>query len=515
MFKISVSKLQILFVCCGLLLSLGLALHFRLPAALKADVWLDETTVYTMSSGFSFQRLFFINHIDAAHPPLLYFFVRVILYANHFRYIDIHTIRIFFALCSSFAVFPIYFLGQKILKTKIAVFLSLWYAIDPYHVQQGYSMRPYSILQLIFPIACFAIFPEYWNRKWKIIAFNLLFIFLFFWDYASVWLFLSLFSYWLISSILTKKNILFTRIKQLIPFLFLVLLWIPIFLQGFNDALSAEKYVKPNIFKYFLHLSGGLGILDKNYNSIIDSLDAKYLIVFLVIFTANILFLLKKKNISHIFIVFGSLLPMFVAHLFSFTVSPITAHTNHLFTAIIFIFSYGALLQLKRFGILYGLLITFALWSSIQVPFYIYQSKQINTAVSTQEIQNLENFRVFSYGNYFETYYPLKFWMLQKGFQLTKNSQCEFYPSHKLQQVDLSDQKSPFTFSSTNCVFAEDLDSLVQQQPSNENFFIAPASSWYTYEQQLQISSYCPLTAEDFQKLGESLQPTLLKCRKN
>jgi len=187
--------IELFVLTCVFLIAFGLRYYYFL----ERDVWMDEILVYIISSSYDFKSLLLISHWDGAHPPLLYLFTRFILFLNGFKFVSVNHLRIISLAFSSTAVLPVYLFARKIIKSKYALFVPLWYAVSYLQVLVGFQYRPYALMQFFLPIACFSFWEEHWTKK-GILFFNILFIFLFFLDYASIWFFVAFFCHLIINN---------------------------------------------------------------------------------------------------------------------------------------------------------------------------------------------------------------------------------------------------------------------------------------------------------------------------
>ena len=144
-------------------------------------------------------------------------------------------------------MFPLFFAARKFLISSLSAGAAVaWYAVHSFHIQAGYNMRPYALLQFLFPLTLFVFFKKDWNNKFQTLFWNLLFIFLLFWDYAAIWFIAAFF----IFKIVEYKNIK-TFIFFIIEKFWLLLLagpfWLFLFLKSLHSALDLESYIKTDI----------------------------------------------------------------------------------------------------------------------------------------------------------------------------------------------------------------------------------------------------------------------------
>lgn len=291
-----------------------LAFLIRIYFSIYAPAWSDEISVIGVSLQNSFSDLMILNHWDVAHPPLLYIYSRAIHLLNGLEYFPIFFLRIPFALASSLAVIPIFFLGKKFLG-KWGWAPALWYVINLYQVRAGYSMRPYGLLQLMVPIAWLMAYKLPTKSKIEARGINILLIVMFYLDYASIWFLIPMFAYLFLFK--TRKTF-FKILYQLLPLIVAVAIWIPIFIFKLKDAIHLESYLQTDLF---ILAKTQLGLISRSNNNL-------PFIILTILFIIAFLKIIFSKKPEPKMIILLVLIPIIISYLFSIFVSPIMASTN-------------------------------------------------------------------------------------------------------------------------------------------------------------------------------------------
>lgn len=439
------------FLPLALSIIVGIAFFFRFQLSQNSGVWQDETTVYSLASYFPVKDLLVLNHWDKAHPPLLYIFFRVILVLHNLQPIPIQTIRIVFVVFSSLAVIPLFLISRKWLKNDYsALFVVLWYALSSFHVRSGYSARPYSILQFFLPIAFFAFDLEKFKSKKAFFLWNVLFVFLFYWDYASLWFFLCFFAYKLIAGHKKLFQTIVTQIKMFWPFFLGVMIWIPIFVKSYVKAVDLENYLKPKIF-VDLYDMAFFNFQEINIFERVEPVNWGFMLtIVLFIFAYQHRQNLKKALLLTIFFV----VPPFLAFVYGFLHSPILTQRNHIFSALSLLILLGFATKPKPYGMIFGAIISFVFLVALITHTVPLQFRETEVAISPEVLEQIKAQQTVTVTTMergdTELHHALLYALLQNGLRPTTGFLYNFENQGKIigtmvfnldDEVDISVQK--------------------------------------------------------------------------
>jgi len=477
-----------------LLVTFLMALLLRSNSGLRSEAFIDEASVYTIASGYDFKHLALMQHWDVAHPPLLYIFARAAVLLNKGNFVDIHLIRIPFVFFSSLAVFSLYILAKKILRSNMALFIPLWYAIHPFQILNGYGMRPYPILQLLFPIAFFALFDESWNKKWKVIAINLLFIFLFYWDYSSIWFFMIFFGYLFIANFSQPKKI-FNNLIQLSPFLISVFIWLPIFFSRLDDALNLANYIKPDLVRFFLTFTGLHlpQIIRGNYNSLF------FILLLLILFCNTWVSVVIKPYKNYLIALSALGIPM-IAFMIGIVIGPLLLARNHIFTSLMYFIVFSPLLILKK-GYVYGLIISVFLVFNVVLSIQSYSLTNGEIIFSPSSFKNKfsGNAVFYFYKGYYS--YALHYELLRNGYKLSTNKQFSYYNDNSTLNIY------------THRIDNETIRDLNYFQGSTTRaYFVSNPHVNYSDSDKVLINRYCLLDEQTYEHFENIYEHGIVEC---
>lgn len=422
------TKIKLISLCFSLAAIFAVAFYFRFTLSQSSGVMLDETTVYSLAIQHPTEDLLFMRHWDKAHPPLLYIFVRwAILFFNSSP-LSIIATRITFVVFSSLAVYSVFFAARYFLRNSMAaLFASLWYAVSAFHIQLGYNMRPYAILQFLLPIAFLAFDKTKLQSKKLIFFWNLLFLFLFYWDYTSVWFFLCYFVYFVFVPLKSIRANFIAALKKFYPFFIGVCLWIPLFVNSFSEALFLERFIRPNLVStviamVFTHIQTNFA------NRMDPSLFGFILLIFCLILSR----INRKKYKNFFLLVFASFFPPITAYIAGFYFSPILLARNQLSAALFMLFLLGFAIRKDFVGFLTGLSITAILLYSLQLNSLKFPEKNIvfPKMEAVEELNTREKVTIYTLEDQSTIEFPLMYaffssgyWLLDDHGKLVKNLQ--------------------------------------------------------------------------------------------
>lgn len=393
----------------------------------------EEATVYSIATTYDFHHLLFLKHWDLAHPPLLYMFERLILVLNGFQYISIHVLRFPFIIISSLTVFPLYFFVRSIFgRSTTFLFIPLWYAVNSFQIYMGFMVRPYSILQFLFFVCAFAFYDSLWLKRKYIVLFNVLFTFMFYWDYASVWFFLLFSAYTILTYIRTPAKIL-KRFVQLMPFVFAVLAWMPIFISHFSAMLALFNFQGMNISELYAYISG------MNINFVIRNFTIAVILHLSVIFL-NLRYSFQKQKWPLVLLLSGIGMPIIVHLIFGMLVQNLFVPRNMLFSSLCMLVILGSLLQnTNRHRMWYGLLITLLFvvsmfhvtgsWVFPQYTDFTYRKSELLIDVAGSKIP------VISFKGDYD--YLIIYELLKRKYRAVANTKDKFLTQKGFQKFEL------------------------------------------------------------------------------
>lgn len=468
-----------------------LALILRARYSTITDVWLDETTVYTLAATYSYRNLFFINHWDAAHPPLLYLFVKFLIDIFGIQQASIHSIRILQIFFSSLAVFPIYVIAKKLIKNATAFFVPVFYSVNIFQIYWGATMRPYGVLQFFLPVALVTFFKNSWNTKRKIILCNILFIFLFFWDYSTIWFFVTFYLYHLLAF---GIRALFKKIYDTKIFLLSVLLWFPVFVKGFSQAINLEAYLNVSLLTLKFAIAEFYGV-----QTIFNANDFFYGIVIVLIISA-IAFIVKKKKTMY-FILIGIIVPIVTSFLYSIYLNPIFVPPNLIFSAILFLYFPLLFTPKKLIVAVVCVYLLFVMLSNTNALFTTskFQSRKIIPHFDISKEMNTEQNKIafISRESESELGAPIEYFLLQNGFIPAQDKNHHFSLKNKSYIVNVKK-------------FWETTDSNIE----NLFFVTDRVEKPYSQEDLKKIITVCPLMEfVPVFEINQQTNPHIFKCK--
>ena len=376
--------------------------------------WLDETTLYVLSKTYTFKGLFFYYHWDKAHPFLMYWMTRATLLIFHNNFLHIEFLRIFSVIVSTFSVLSVYIFVRKMLSEKSALIFSVWFSFCYINVLMGFLYRPYALLQMLFPLAGLVFFQKNWNSWPKIVLVNGLFSLMFFWDYASVYFFITYFLYIALYSL--QKRIIF---RSLIPFFLIVLWWAPRFLNQAIVTKDIMQNYQNEFIPTFLRLIGVNASISES------PIGVFIFAVTLIIIIANVMYQRTKKLTPYTFLsTVGLLLYIGVALIDRFFIKILVDH-HLIFLNFLLLLSFTPLLIHPKFGRLYGIGISiFICINSSSILFSPWIGK---TFVSVNPPTNPVSGRTLfiTYDDQY-TDYPVKYNLLSKGYSMEDNNEKKY-----------------------------------------------------------------------------------------
>lgn len=296
-----------------ILLITFIGLLLRLYKLHNNDFWLDE--VYTVIvSNFNFPQMM-ERVIANSQPPLYYllmhFWIKYFNFSDYF--LDIPSV-----IFGVITIYVVYLLAKEIFTEKTALFSALFFSLSPVAVFFCKEARPYSLLILFTTLSAlyFLKFINEGNNKKNWFLYVIFTTLAFYSHYV--------FGYFLVPQyifiIIYKRKHFFRFLLLQIGFFILLLPWLPSFIKQLNvckETVVASQSIN------FLTILGLLNIIHhiKVEINLLAMVPLRIIIPIMVF--ASVVFLFKKKEEKHIFLIFYLILPIATAISLSIIWKPI------------------------------------------------------------------------------------------------------------------------------------------------------------------------------------------------
>ena len=318
------------------------AMIIRIIFAKNVQLWKDEVYIFFVSRENGLLDLLLQNHWDTLHPPLYFIFL------HYWQKVSInpYILRIPSLIASAFSLWMVVKIAEKYFgKYKYMPIVSMvFFAFSQSQISVNTLVRPYAFVTLAMLISLYYFKDVFENGKhW--LLFGITNFVVFFADFSGVWLLVSYLCFALYILLKNKfknqKRILGLAKSSIVSFSFLIF-YLPIFINGLDNALRIEKSVLAEVStkhsqwgSLWWNLPFFAGVLRGDLLIRLGLVDMKGLGLLIVIVSLFGLIVIGKfaKKYSAFFVLL-MVLPIILSLSFSALISPIFLARNLLVVTI-------------------------------------------------------------------------------------------------------------------------------------------------------------------------------------